>query len=327
MRRDLRAILLTLAMCALVAASAGRAEAAFPGKNGRISFAYTTPNSGLQIATMRPDGSDLRVVVRNTNGSASFESAWSPDARWLAFDRFGTGNNGGAIWRVRSDGSHQQLVVAGTKNSGSLDPSWSPNGRWIVYAHFAANQPHLQIWAAHPNGADAHRVIATSGDDDWPRYSPDGKWIAFTENVPGARGAIAIARADGTHVHRLTATRPLDAFADDWAPNGRWIAFSSNQFHGISSIYTIRPDGTGLRRITRPGRPHYNDVGPAWSPQGDQIAFSRNPCPNATNGCPFTQIAIWVIGIDGSHPHTITHNLHNNYVIPNWGRAARPAHS
>src|SRR5436190_19460327 len=96
------AVALTLAGLAL--AATGSAWAAFPGKDGRLSFAFTTPTSGLQIATMRPDGSGLRVLVKNTNGSASFESAWSADARWIASDRFGAGDNGGSIWRVRSDG-------------------------------------------------------------------------------------------------------------------------------------------------------------------------------------------------------------------------------
>src|SRR5438874_1879258 len=133
MARTARALGAVIVLAGLALATTGSAWAAFPGEDDQISFGLGTPTGDFQIATMRPDGSDVRVLARNPKNTFVFDSAWSADGRWIAFDRLTT-NAGGSIWRVRRDGSHQQLVIAGSRSTGSLEPSWSPDGRWIVYA-------------------------------------------------------------------------------------------------------------------------------------------------------------------------------------------------
>jgi Tol biopolymer transport system component len=291
------------------------------GGGGRISVAFVRQGGQSGVATMRPDGSALRVLVKNPSRAVSFRSGISPDGRWVVFDRFVTT---GAVWRVRVDGSHLERVVGGGSTQTSFDPAWSPDGRWIVYAHGGDNAAHLGVWVVHPDGSAAHQLVATNFDARFPVFSPDGRWIAFTELLSKGGARVAIARADGSHVRRLRATGRLAGFTGDWSPNGRWIAFGSHETKGLSSIYVIHPDGSGLRRVTRPGRKHYNDVGPTWNPQSSELAFDRSPCPTASQGfCPFTGIAIWEIGADGSHPHAVTHATKTNFLFPDWSPSGR----
>jgi Tol biopolymer transport system component len=164
-------------------------------------------------------------------------------------------------------------------------------------------------------------VLALGTDNlENPTFAPDGRHIVFTDQITLHSSRLAIVRANGSDVHPIPNTERLQAFGDSWSPNGRWIAFANNQFGAASSIFIIHPNGHGLRRVTRPGKNAFNDVFPVWSPEGNQIAFDRSPCPNSTNGCPFSDVAIWVIGANESHPHAITHNPTNNYLFPDWGR-------
>jgi Tol biopolymer transport system component/serine/threonine protein kinase len=66
---------------------------------------------------------------------------------------------------------------------------------------------------------------------------------------------------------RLTTNRWVDG-QPAWGPEGK-IAFTSHE-HTTQDIYVINADGTGLTQLTRVGR---EDTGPAWSPDGSQIAF------------------------------------------------------
>ena len=63
------------------------------------------------------------------------------------------------------------------------------------------------IWTANENGADAHRITDHSARDVYPRFAPDGRWIAFSSN-----------RYGGYDVFLMPAT---GGAADPWWP-GSW---------------------------------------------------------------------------------------------------------
>ncbi len=98
-------------------------------------------------------------------------------------------------------------------------------------------------------------VPATSGTAPAPL-------LAFTR-----AGDIHTIRADGTGA-RLLLRR---AHSPAWSPDGSKLAFVSGR-SGDEEIYVANADGSGVRRLTRSGGP---DLGPAWSSDGRQLAWSR----------------------------------------------------
>lgn len=123
------------------------------------------------------------------------------------------------------------------------------------------------LYLADTSGADK-RKVASSPEIDWyPRFSPDGRYVAFESARASFRDLYRLEVATGTVV-RLT-DHPAGNFDVAWSPDGSKLAFASSRA-GQLDLWMMNADGTGKRRLTR----HAGDsVKPQWSPSGRYIAF------------------------------------------------------
>lgn len=101
------------------------------------------------------------------------------------------------------------------------------------------------IWVAPAEGGNAIRLTVHPAHDIRPRFSPDGKWIAFNSNREGNYD-IFLMPATGGRPKRLTYHSANDILGD-WSPDGRWIVFSSNRDHRFAQIYLLEVE-TGYVR-------------------------------------------------------------------------------
>ena len=110
-------------------------------------------------------------------------------------------------------------------------PQISPDGKWIAYEvgtpNLEANRVAHDIWLVPADGGEA-RQITRGGSDMRPRWSPDGKRIAFLSSREGEQQIYWI-NLDGGDANKLSS---LSGGADNqlWSPDGKWIAF-------VSSVY------------------------------------------------------------------------------------------
>jgi Tol biopolymer transport system component len=114
--------------------------------------------------------------------------------------------------------------------------------------------------------------------------------ITFSRAV-GNHVEIFSAKPDGTHIKRLTESKPRRAvsFISDWSPNGELIAFDSDRkdIDGRKTvqIYLMTADGANVTQLTRGGGFHGF---PGWSPSGTSIAIDSDWGERSLNG-------IWII--------------------------------
>jgi tricorn protease len=139
-------------------------------------------------------------------------------------------------------------------------PSYS-NGR-VAFTYLG------DIWTADENGQNIQRLTVNKARDAYPRFSPDGKWIAFSSDRNGNLDVFLMAATGGTP-KQLT-FHSADDVVLGWTPDGKGILFSSNRGEDfMPQLYVVGVDG-GMPWKAGP------DMGnqASYSPDGKQIAYN-----------------------------------------------------
>ncbi|HEY3102634.1 MAG TPA: DPP IV N-terminal domain-containing protein [Pyrinomonadaceae bacterium] len=139
-------------------------------------------------------------------------------------------------------------------------PSYS-NGR-VAFTYLA------DIWVADENGGNVQRLTVNRARDAYPKFSPDGKWIAFSSDRNGNLDVYIIPSTGGT-AKQLT-HHSADDTVLGWTPDGRGILFSSQRGEDfMAQLYVVSVDG-GMPWHAGP------DMGNAasFSPDGKRIAYN-----------------------------------------------------
>jgi dipeptidyl aminopeptidase/acylaminoacyl peptidase len=187
-----------------------------------------------------------------------------------------------ALWIVNiDDPSHAEKISAGSFAGLSLDRT----GQKIAFMRSLSD---ANIWRVGRDGKDPARLIASSGEDSAPNFSPDGKRIVVRSNRSGAFELYTYA-SDGSDEEQIT---NFGAHIDNptWSPDGEWIAFDGNRAPIDSSvkhhnIYLVPSRGGPVRRITNDAV-HYEQ--PSWSHDGRWIYYLKEGNPEETWKVPFS---------------------------------------
>lgn len=128
------------------------------------------------------------------------------------------------------------------------------------------------IWTAAASGGEAHLLIAHAAEDGRPRYSPDGKRLAFYSTRTGNGDIYVYTFATGD-VQRLTYDDGNDQL-DGWSRDGKWIYFSSTSrdIAGMNDIFRVSADGGTPMQVTADR--FTNEFFSAPSPDGKSLAFT-----------------------------------------------------
>jgi tricorn protease len=144
-------------------------------------------------------------------------------------------------------------------------PSLSPDGSKICFSYIG------DLWTVPSTGGVATRLTINPALDGYPRWSPDGKWIAFVSSREGSYDIFLIP-SDGGEARRLT-QNSMGSFLNDWSPDGSKIIFTSARDTSVLQQYEIDVKTLIVKTLTHDSM--FTRYG-VYSPDGKSIAYDRS---------------------------------------------------
>ncbi len=118
-------------------------------------------------------------------------------------------------------------------------PGLSPDGSKVVFGYDS------DLWIVSSKGGTAYRLTAMDGEELFPRFSPDGKWIAFS-STQGGNSDVYIIPVEGGRIKQLTFHDSSD-LVDSWSWDSKYIYFTSMRQNNFSAYKVGREGGTPVR--------------------------------------------------------------------------------
>jgi Tol biopolymer transport system component len=157
----------------------------------------------------------------------------------------------------------------------------------------------MEIWKSRSNGRDPVQLTKLNGCAGTPRWSPDGKWIAF-DYRPDRRSHIFVMDADGRGQHNVSGDR-FEQQVPSWSQNGRWIYYTANNT-GEWQVWRRNLASGVEEQITRHG-----GYAAFESLDGKRLYYSK-----------FETAGLWTMPTRGGPEEKITDALHHGF----WGHFA-----
>jgi tetratricopeptide (TPR) repeat protein len=239
-----------------------------PDKTAQKRFGFMSqisPDGNYVITSIDvPGAHGRRIADRLYNGSFTF----------YGFGQVFYPTRGVLAWYSRQDRTLKPLPGADDPDYVHTSAFWSPDGKYLIFSRarardpFAPGQPPAKF-ANDPNetqmpydlyripfndgkGGKAEAVIGASDNgmsNNFPKVSPDGKWIVFVRNKNGLLmrpdSQLYIVPFAGGVERRLNCNLKVMNSWHSFSPNGRWLVFSSKTPSYYTHMYLTHIDENG----------------------------------------------------------------------------------
>lgn len=133
-------------------------------------------------------------------------------------------------------------MLTGQPVRWALGPSLSPDGQYVAYSY------HGDIWVGPASGGLSVRLTTSPGFEGSPKWSPDGKWIAFVSDESGT-SELYIVPADGSSPPRRITFHPAYEYPLAFSRDSKSIYFSSQMYDFRGGVYRISIFGGNPQKV------------------------------------------------------------------------------
>jgi Tol biopolymer transport system component len=270
------------------AGSIGDAFPRFSPDWEQVAFLRQGPSRIYEIWVVDANGARRERPI-TADGYPIAGLGWSGDGQHLLYVS-ARGGPDPAVWRLAADGGRPELLTVLPAYSRNLALS-AETGAMA----FTKCEVRSSIWRhdATGSGREPERLIRSSGVQAMPRYSPDGRSIAFMSDRAGGL-ELWVSDEEGNNARRLTDLGG-EGGAPRWSPDGKWIAFDVRT-GGQHRVLTVAAGGGAVVELIGD---RFENGAPSWSEDGAWVYFGSNRSGKAQ---------IWRVPVRGGEPEQITWN-------------------
>ena len=211
-----------------------------------------------------PSSSPTRLTSLSED---SYNPAWTPDGRKILFQSAVDWTF--SLWRIAVSGTAPPEHLPFGQGDSCGRPEISPDGKRLLYVRSFQD---LDMWrlplaSAGVAAGPAIRFASSTRDDSMPRYSRDGRRVAFNSNRRGKTG-VWLSDAQGSSLWPV----PLQVGrigAPSWSPDGKRLAYDWKD-----DVYVTPTEGGELLRLTT-AEPSDRNIITEWSRDAKWVYFTR----------------------------------------------------
>jgi len=243
--------------------------------NGNL---YTKKNNSnplkVKVSILTERKTNNRQIV-SVKGNVN-EMAISPNGKEIAYivrgEVFVTAVKGNMTKRITNTAAQEKFISFSPDGKNIIYAS-ERNSKWGVYKTSKVNSKEPYFFASTILKEEA--LIVNKKDNYQPKYSPDGKNIAFIEN----RRILRVFNLKSKNTITLLSDDKLYYMGDgdqyfEWSPDSLWLLAEYTPQMGNTEIVLLKADNT--KKMINLSESGYNDVRPKWTNGGKQMIWFSN---------------------------------------------------
>ena len=172
-----------------------------------------------------------------------------------------------------------QTIPLTTYPGSERNPAFSPDGEQVVFSWNGENEDNFDLYTLPIGGTTPQRLTTDPGEDFSPSWSPDGRFIAFLRRRPGDLLADVLIKPAIGGPERQVDRVHYGFFlpqAITWSPEGsQLIVVDRSSTQDPYALFSLSIEGGKKVALTSPPTDSWGDESPAFSPDGNTLAFAR----------------------------------------------------